>query len=126
VLRDGKEKNFSVKIAKRQQDKIASSNMPYKKQETFGIQVSDLTPEIANRLNLQETEGVVVTDVQSGSQGDDKGVQARDIIKEINHQSINSVNDYNNAINKVKKGETVSMFIKRANAGFFVIKLTKE
>ncbi|HSQ86994.1 MAG TPA: DegQ family serine endoprotease [Desulfobacterales bacterium] len=126
VLRDGKEKTFTVKIAKRQQDKIASSNMPYKKQEVFGIQVSDLTPEIANRLNLQETEGVVVTDVQSGSQGDDKGVQARDIIKEINHQSINSVDDYNNAINKVKKGDTVSMFIKRANAGFFVVKLTKE
>ena len=126
VLRDGKEKTFIVKIAKRQQAKIASSNMPYKKQEVFGIQVSDLTPEIANRLNLQETEGVVVTDVQSGSQGDDKGVQARDIIKEINHQSINSVDDYNNAINKVKKGDTVSMFIKRANSGFFVIKLTKE
>ena len=126
VLRDGKEKTFIVKIAKRQQAKIASSNMPYKKQEVFGIQVSDLTPEIANRLNLQETEGVVVTDVQSGSQGDDKGVQARDIIKEINHKSINSVDDYNNAINKVKKGDTVSMFIKRANSGFFVIKLTKE
>jgi serine protease Do len=126
VLRDGKEKTFIVKIAKRQQAKIASSNMPYKKQEVFGIQVSDLTPEIANRLNLQETEGVVVTDVQSGSQGDDKGVQVRDIIKEINHKSINSVDDYNNAINKVKKGDTVSMFIKRANSGFFVIKLTKE
>lgn len=126
VLRDGKEKTFTVKIAKRQQDKIASSNMPYKKQEVFGIQVSDLTPEIANRLNLQDTEGVVVTDVQSGSQGDDKGVQISDIIKEINHQSINSVDDYNNAINKVKKGDTVSMFIKRANAGFFVVKLTKE
>ena len=126
VLRDGKEKTFIVKIAKRQQAKIASSNMPYKKQEVFGIQVSDLTPEIANRLNLQETEGVVVTDVQSGSQGDDKGVQARDIIKEINHQSINSVDDYNNAINKVKKGDTVSMFIKRANSGFFVIKLKKD
>ena len=126
VLRDGKEKTFIVKIAKRQQAKIASSNMPYKKQEVFGIQVSDLTPEIANRLNLQETEGVVVTDVQSGSQGDDKGVQPSDIIKEINHKSVNSVDDYNNAINKVKKGDTVSMFIKRANAGFFVIKLTKE
>jgi serine protease Do len=126
VLRDGKEKTFTVKIAKRKQAKIASSNMPYKKQEAFGIQVSDLTPEIANRLNLQETEGVVVTDVQSGSQGDDKGVQPSDIIKEINHKSVNSVDDYNNAINKVKKGDTVSMFIKRANSGFFVIKLTKE
>jgi serine protease Do len=126
ALRDGKEKSFTVKIAKRQQDKIASRNMPYKEQGAFGIQVSDLTPEIANRLNLRETEGVVVTGVQSGSQGEDKGIRTRDIIKEINHQSINTVDDYNDAINKVKKGDTVSMFIKRANSGFFVIKLTKE
>lgn len=126
VLRDGKEKTFTVKIAKRQQDKIASRNMPYNEQGSFGIQVSDLTPEIANRLNLRETEGVVVTGVQSGSQGDDKGIRARDIIKEINHHSINTVDEYNDVIQKVKKGDTVSMFIKRANSGFFVIKLTKK
>jgi len=36
------------------------------------------------------------------------------------------VDDYENAIRKVKKGDTVSMFIKRTNSGFFVIKLTKN
>jgi hypothetical protein len=45
---------------------------------------------------------------------------------EINHQSINTITDYENAIRKVKKGNTVTMFIKRANSGFFVIKLTKD
>ena len=47
-------------------------------------------------------------------------------IKEINHQSINTVDEYKDAIQKVKKGDTVTMFIKRANSGFFVIKLTKD
>ncbi len=69
---------------------------------------------------------MVVTGVQPNSQGEDKGIKTRDIIKEINHQSINTVDDYENAIRKVKKGDTVSMFIKRANSGFFVIKLTKN
>jgi serine protease Do len=125
VLRDGKEKTFTVKIAKREETERVSRSIPNKEQDAFGIGVSNLTPEIARRLNLQETEGVVVTGVQPKSQGEDKGVKTRDIIKEINHQSINTVDDYENAIRKVKKGDTFSMLIKRADSGFFVIKLTK-
>jgi serine protease Do len=126
VLRDGKEKTFNVKIAKREDTKNVSRGIPNKEQEAFGIQVSNLTPEIARRLKLRETKGVVVTGVQENSEGEDKGVQTRDIIMEINHQSINTITDYENAIRKVKKGNTVTMFIKRANSGFFVIKLTKD
>jgi len=126
VLRDGKEKTFNVKIAKREDTKNVSRGIPNKEQETFGIQVSTLTPEIARKLKLRETKGVVVTGVQENSEGEDKGVQTRDIIMEINHQSINTITDYENAIRKVKKGNTVTMFIKRANSGFFVIKLTKD
>lgn len=126
VLRDAKEKTFNVKIAKRQEGQVTSLGIPHEKQEAFGIRVSSLTPEIAHRLNLRETEGVVVTGVQANSQGEEKGIQTRDIIKEINHQPINTVDEYNDAIQKVKKGVTVTMLIKRGNSGFFVIKLTKD
>jgi len=125
VFRNGNEKNFNVKIAKRQEGKLASRGIPDEEQEAFGIRVSNLTPEIARRLNIRETEGVVVTGVQSNSQGEEKGIQVRDIIREINHRSINTVNDYKDAVQKVKKGDAVIMLVKRADSGFFVIKLTK-
>jgi serine protease Do len=125
ILRDGKEKTFTVKIAKREEAERVSHGIPHKEQDAFGIRVSNLTPEIARRLDLRETEGVVVTGVQANSEGEDKGIQTRDIIKEVNHQSINTVEAYKDAIQKVKKDDTVSMLIKRANSGFFVIKLTK-
>jgi len=126
VFRNGKEKTFNVKIAKRQDEKTVSRGIPYEEQEAFGIRVSNLTPEISRRLNIRETEGVVVTGVQSSSQGEEKGIQVRDVIREINHRSINTVDDYKDAIQKVKKGDTVLMLIKRADSGFFVIKLTKD
>jgi serine protease Do len=125
VLRDGKEKTFKVKIAKRQEEKLAAGEIPQQEQEDFGIQVSNLTPEIAQKFNIRETKGVVVTDVQSDSQGDNEGFRVGDIIKEINHRSINTVDDYEDAVQKVKKGDTVIMLVKRANSGFFVIKLKK-
>ena len=126
VSRNGKEKTFKVKIVKREEAERVSRSAPNGEQEAFGIQVSNLTPEIARRLNIQETEGVVVTGVMSGSQGEDKGIQTRDIIKEINHQSINTVDEYRDVIRKLKKGDIVTMLVKRANSGFFVIKLTKN
>ena len=126
VLRDGKEKTFNVKIAKRQEAQLAAGGIPHKEPEAFGIRVSSLTPEIARKFDIRETKGVVVTDVQSGSQGDNEGIQPGDIIKEINHRSINTVHDYKDATQKVKKGGAVIMLVKRANSGFFVIKLKKN
>ncbi|GMQ79885.1 MAG: DegQ family serine endoprotease [Thermodesulfobacteriota bacterium] len=126
VLRNGKEKTFKVKIAKREEAERVSRGIPRKEQEAFGLRVSNLSPKIARRLNIQETKGVVVTGVQPNSQGKDKGIQTRDIIKEINHQSINTVNEYRDVIRKLKKGDTITMLVKRANSGFFAIKLTNN
>jgi serine protease Do len=126
VLRNSEKKTFDVKIAKRQEGMLASGGIPHKEPEAFGIRVSNLTPEIARKFNIRETKGVVVTDVQSGSQGDNKGIEPGDIIKEINHRAINTAGDYENATQKVKKDGVVIMLVKRANSGFFVIKLKKN
>jgi type II secretory pathway component PulC len=48
-----------------------------------------------------------------------------DIIKEINHRVIESVDDYVTALQKIKNSESVNFFIWRRNAGFLVIKVTK-
>jgi serine protease Do len=126
AFRNGKEKTFKVKIAKREEAEKIVRMSQHGEQVAFGVKVSNLTPEISRRLKLRETEGVVVTGVQPNSQGEDKGIRTRDIIKEINHQSIHTVDEYKDAIRKVKKGDTFTMFIKRANSGFFVIKLKKN
>ncbi len=124
-LRDGKEKTVSVTIAKRD-DTRASVDKPQKEsEEQLGIQVADLTPEIARRLNLTETQGVVVVEVASGSKAESAGVVEGDVIKEINHQSTHSVKAFKEALGKVKSGETLQMFVMRRNLGFLVIKMTR-
>jgi serine protease Do len=126
VIRDGQSKNFSVKIAKRDDTKVASrGETPEKRDEQLGLRVSGLTPEIAQRFNIRETSGVIVIDVQSGSPAEEAGMRVGDIIKEINRQSIESVKDYNEALKKVSKDSAVSLFIWRKNVGFLVVKLKK-
>jgi len=125
VLRNGKEQKFKVKIAKREDKQLVSGTYQKDNTDDLGIQISELTPEISRQFNIKQAEGIIVTDVNSKSKGAKAGVMAGDIIKEINHEPVKSIDDYTNAVNKVKAGEPVHMFIQRMNRGFLVIKLVK-
>ncbi len=126
VFRNGKNKTFAVKLAKRSDEKLAGREAPQKsEEEELGIRVTDLTSEMAQRFNLGDTAGVVVVGVESGSKGSEAGVQMGDIIKEINHQAIESVKDYTASVQKIKTGEAINLFIWRKTAGFLVIKFNK-
>jgi serine protease Do len=125
VLRDGKEKIYKVKIAKRDESQLASRSPIREHGEEFGIRVADLTPDIAKRFNVTETTGVIVTGVESGGKGDEANVRVGDIIKEINRQTIDGVKDYQDVLSQIAAGESVNLFIRRKNAGFLVLKMTK-
>jgi serine protease Do len=126
VFRDGKKKTFSVKLAKRNDAKLSARGTPSEREkEELGIRVTELTTEMAQRFNLGDTTGVVVVGVGPGSKGAEAGVQVGDIIKEINHQAIETVNDYTEAVQKIKSGDSINLFVWRKNAGFLVIKFQK-
>jgi len=125
VLRDGKEKIFRVEIAKREEARLASRQPERKDEEALGIRVTDLTAEVARRFNLKELEGVIVVGVEAESKGDEAGVQVGDIIKEVNHQTVQTVSDYTRVIAAVRAGESIQLFIRRMSTGFIVIKLVK-
>ncbi|MCJ7772916.1 MAG: PDZ domain-containing protein [Desulfobacterales bacterium] len=125
VLRNGKEKTFTVAIGKRP-DKIASSSdIPKKQGDELGIRVSDITPEIAQRFNIKRNTGVMVIGVELNSKAAEAGFQRGDIIIEINRNSIKDINDYKKMIEKVKKGKQIAFLIERMNAGLIVIQLDK-
>jgi len=125
VLREGKKKSFTVTIAKRDDTKIAGRQMQKSANDELGIRVSDVSPEMKKRFNLDDIEGVIVVAVDGDGKGAAAGVQVGDIIKEINHRKIQTVSDYQQTVSGIKTGEAVNMFIRRINAGFMVIKIIK-
>ncbi len=129
ILRDGKRRTLTVTIAKREDERIASrrggGQGDEKRQDDLGIQVSEISPEISRRFNIPKEEGVIVTDVASGSKGAEAGIMTGDIIKEINHKTIASVSDYHDIVEDVESGDTIRMFIRRINRGFLVVKIEK-
>jgi serine protease Do len=126
VLREGKEKTFKVEIAKRMDDKIASAKDSFKgRSDEIGIRVANITQDIARRFNITETDGVLVVDVDPEGEAADAGITPGDVIKEINRQPVKSVKEYAEAIGKIKKGESVKIFIWRDKVGFVIAKITK-
>lgn len=126
VLRNNKKQTFTVEIAKRPEETRMASKSPEKgREDELGIRITNLTPEMAKRLNLSPAEGVLVESVEPGGKAAEAGVKAGDVIKEINHNLIKTVQDYSTQMSRLKKNDVVQMFIWRINAGFVVVKLTK-
>jgi len=125
LVRDGKEKAVQVEIAKREESRLATRPRKRVHEDELGIRVSKITPEIARRFNMKEDAGIIVIGVEPGSKGAEAGVQPGDIIKEINHADVQTVEDYTEIIESTPEGEPLNMFIRRMNMGFIVIKLTK-
>ncbi len=125
LIRDGKEKTVYIKVAKRKDDESLVSKET-ESSNGLGLMASELTPEIAKQLGFDENEmGVMITGVKPGSKGELAGVRQGDLIKEINRKPVSTLNDYQKKMQKIKKGETIHLLIKRSRIGFIVIKITK-
>jgi serine protease Do len=123
-VRDGKEQTVSVRLSKRDDDQRLAAKPVNDAQDELGLRVQSITPALANQFGLDAAEsGVLVGRVKSGSKADGAGVQAGDIIKEINRQAVKDVADYEKLTKKGLKEEGIAMLIKRRNAGYLAVKI---
>jgi len=127
INRKGEVQTLKVKIAKRDESRLASGpeGPQAPSADALGIEVTDISENMANRFDLDSRKGVIVVNVAADSKAAGAGIRQGDIIKEINHQPVNSKAEYESLISDIDKGETVQFYIKRAQRGYLVIKLSK-
>ena len=124
ILRNGKSKTLEVQIGKRPVTMASVSESRQKEKEgEYGFKVTDLTPEMARRFNLEQSSGVIVVGVAPNSKADAAGIQQGDFIIEINHQTVASVKDFKSLIDQYKQADGINLLVKRMNAGLVVIHL---
>jgi serine protease Do len=123
VLRGGETKTLAVEIGKRPLTLAAAGDEQQENDGEYGFQVSELTPEVAERYNLGNTNGIIVVGVQAGSKADKAGIEEGDLILEVNHGSVESVNQFKKLLDQNKKGTGIKLLVKRMNAGLMVIHL---
>ena len=79
----------------------------------IGVMIQDLTPDLAEALDLDIEHGAVVSRVESDSPAEAAGLQAGDVIVAVDGSTVESSRDLRNAIGILRVGDTAEVEIRR-------------
>jgi len=116
LVRDGQEKTVTAAIAELETGEKAKT-AGESAAKNIGITLSTLTPQMARRYGLRTTEGLLINEVENGSDAERKGIQPGDIIIEVNRQKITTVNQWESIMRKVKPGDALLLLVRREQDG---------
>ena len=133
ILRDKQERTVNVTVDELNLDNEGSrtrstretSNEPDEEEaEKFGLTMSALTPEIAQRLRApSDAQGVVITEVEQGSPAFRAGLVSGDIITRINRQPVQTPQEASRALGAVPSGSTAFILVlRRGQEQFFTVR----
>jgi serine protease Do len=119
LLRDGKETTVAVTIAEMAGEPgkpAGGHDLP----KNLGLTVQDITPEIAQRFQIEDTKGVVVTDVEDGSPADEAGFNEGDIIRVILRQNkrnpVTNAAEFAKLVKKFQSDKTMLFLVERGDS----------
>lgn len=130
VLRDGKKKTLDITMkAMPEEYSLASrgSLRPQQKEtekveaNELGIEVKELTDEIAEQLDLDGVTGVVVSSVNNDGPGARAGIKAGDVIEKVGKTKVRTVDEFEKALENVDVEEGVLLLVRNGNATRFIV-----
>ena len=117
-LRDGKEAETTVRIERLNgEGEGATAGAGIDK---LGMTVQELNRELANRLQVRETRGVVITELKGDGLAAGAGLAKGDIIKEVNGSKVSTMVDYKKTVSALQKGSVMRFLVRRGDSSLFV------
>jgi serine protease Do len=86
----------------------------------LGLTVQRLTPQMAESLGLEKSEGVVVTAVEPASAAEEAGIRRGDVILEVDRRTVRNLDEYKKAIAGIAKGRGVLFLVRRGESTLFL------
>jgi len=125
LIRDGKEKIMKVKLSKRP-DQDPETKATIDGYDTFGFRLQQMDAALAQKLGYPENiKGLVVIDMESKSEAAKTSVRQGDLLIEVNHHKIATMEEYQQYLNKTDKGEQIQFLFRRGNSHVFVVSFEK-
>jgi serine protease Do len=121
VIRDKKEIPVTVQVGERPSGTEDSDDEASSADTWRGLEVTDITADIAARYRIDQMSGVIVINVESGTPAQEAGIEPGDIIDMINNRPVANTDDYKSLTSAVKGDALV-----RTSRGFVVIKAPKS
>jgi Do/DeqQ family serine protease len=79
----------------------------------MGVQIQDITAELAKEKGLDQLEGVYVTEVNDNSAAKEAGIESGDIITQINGVAVKSPSELQEMVGRYRPGDKITVLLKR-------------
>jgi serine protease Do len=120
ILRGGRRRTIDATLDARP-DETAVAGGQAETRDQLGMTVQTLTDELAERLGYEGLRGVVVTDVEPGSEAARQGIERGALIREVNREAIKNVREFNDALEKAQKRGRMLLLVRIEDVDFYVI-----
>jgi serine protease DegQ len=80
----------------------------------IGVEVQDITPELAETFKMRKTSGVLIAGVLRGGPADRAGVKPGDILLEISGKPVDDSTDMLNQVSSLEPGKVAALKILRS------------
>jgi Do/DeqQ family serine protease len=88
--------------------------------DLIGIRVEELTPKNRKEFRIEAKEGVVIRQVQPGSQIARIGVRAGDLVRQIDNAAVSSIEDFRKALARARQKTSFVLLVQRGDQGYYV------
>ena len=121
ISRDGKTQDVNVALGELPEKADKTGPAEGESGGLEGVEVQELNSDIAEQLQLKPgTHGVVVTSVDPASPAA-SSLQRGDVIEEVNHKPVASIEDYKRAVAAAGKGQVLLLVNHQGVTGYVVI-----
>ncbi len=121
ILHDGKTKTLAVTLGERPAVGEAKQPPAADSQQTLGMEVQNLTKDLADRLGYEAGKGVVVSSVVPGGPAAQEGIQSGDLILSVNRKAVTSVAEFSQAVRASRDSGKVLLLVRRGGISQFVL-----
>ncbi|MEI6208207.1 MAG: Do family serine endopeptidase [Desulfuromonadales bacterium] len=126
IFRDGKKLDVPLVVGKLKDGGTGSPSGSSNESDKIGITVEELKKEMADRLGIRDSKGLVITEVKPGSPAEDAGVSPGSIVIEINGQRPETLAAFSAITAKLKKGDVVRLLLRRPDGSAYYVAVKVE
>ena len=123
LLRKKKERTIEVELGELTEEVFAAASRDPSsagQENTLGLRLKEVTPELADRYGFPVDTGVLVVAVRRGSRAQRARFQRGDLIVEVNQERVGDLGDYERIVGELESGDAVLFQVLRGDGQRFI------
>ena len=120
VVRKGANRPINVTIGEMKGEEMAQGEKPAVKVQ-LGMELQELTPDLAQQLGMPGKKGLVITSVKPGGPAAEAGLSSGDVILEAAQKPMATVKDFEEISSNLKPGDGLLLLVQRKQVTLFVV-----